>query len=222
VFGNTMVVHEFVHDARHFLASPVTERSFPWSRHSCCAESASARSPGWSRSSSPGSSPSTDPGRIDYEGSRDEGGDAVARAAGQPVEAADPEIFSRAVQSGVGIGVGVILFGVGMGALFAVVYSAAWGRVGRMGARELSLLVALGGFVHAVPGAVPESTRRTRRPSATRTPSARQRAVPADWWSAPVLFALVACWWDGGCPGGWAAGTPPWPGWGCSRCWSGC
>jgi len=84
---------------------------------------------------------------IDYEGSRDEARDAIARAAGQPVAPPEAEVFSRAVQANAGVGVGMILFGVGMGALFAVVYCLALGRTGRVGPRQLSLLVALGGFV---------------------------------------------------------------------------
>jgi hypothetical protein len=84
---------------------------------------------------------------IDYEGARDDARNAIAAAAGQAVDPAEADIFSRTVQANIGIGVGVILFGVAMGALFAVVYSLAWGRTGRQTPRQLSLLVALAGFV---------------------------------------------------------------------------
>jgi hypothetical protein len=84
---------------------------------------------------------------IDYEGDRDDARNAIAAAAGQAVDPAEADIFSRTVQANIGVGVGVILFGVAMGALFAVVYSLAWGRTGRQTPRQLSLLVALAGFV---------------------------------------------------------------------------
>jgi hypothetical protein len=84
---------------------------------------------------------------IDYEGARDDARNAIAAAAGQAVDPAEADIFSRTVQANIGIGVGVVLFGVAMGALFAVVYSLAWGRTGRQTPRQLSLLVALAGFV---------------------------------------------------------------------------
>jgi Probable cobalt transporter subunit (CbtA) len=84
---------------------------------------------------------------IDYEGARDDARNAIAAAAGHAVDPAEADIFSRTVQANIGIGVGVILFGAAMGALFAVVYSLAWGRTGRQTPRQLSLLVALAGFV---------------------------------------------------------------------------
>lgn len=58
-----------------------------------------------------------------------------------------PDVFSRAVQANVGIGVGIVAFGVAMGALFAVVYTVCLGRVGRVRPRTLALLVAGGGFL---------------------------------------------------------------------------
>ena len=57
---------------------------------------------------------------IDYEGARDDARNAIAAAAGQAVDPAEADIFSRTVQANIGIGVGVVLFGVAMGALFAV------------------------------------------------------------------------------------------------------
>jgi hypothetical protein len=52
------------------------------------------------------------------------------------------ELFSRGIQSTVGMGFGVLLFAVAMGALFAVVFAVAHGRVGNVSARMLSVLVA--------------------------------------------------------------------------------
>jgi hypothetical protein len=83
---------------------------------------------------------------IDYEGGRDHAQEALNSAAGiTPHE--HGEVFSRAVQATVGVGVGMVLFGVAMGALFAVAYAICLGRTGRLRPRTLSLLVAGGGFL---------------------------------------------------------------------------
>ena len=84
---------------------------------------------------------------IDYESARDEAKDALATAAGQAPEAADPEIFSRAIQGNLGIGAGMILFGVALGCLFGVAFCLAYGRVGSVTTRQLSLRVAGAGFL---------------------------------------------------------------------------
>jgi hypothetical protein len=80
---------------------------------------------------------------IDYESGRD----AAQNALNHTADPAGPEVFSRAIQANLGIGVGMVLFGVAMGALFAVVYTVLLGRVGRIRARVLALLVAGGGFL---------------------------------------------------------------------------
>ena len=50
--------------------------------------------------------------------------------------------FTRAVQANIGMGLGVLAFSVAMGALFAVVFAVAYGRVGNVSARLLSVYVA--------------------------------------------------------------------------------
>jgi predicted cobalt transporter CbtA len=84
---------------------------------------------------------------IDYESARDDAQSALDKAAGLPVEAAGPDIFSRTIQRNVGIGVGMIVFGIAMGGLLAVAYSLCLGRTGRIRPRPLALLVAAAGFV---------------------------------------------------------------------------
>src|SRR3954453_9003802 len=84
---------------------------------------------------------------IDYESGRSEVEAALAKAAGQPVEAEGPEIFSRAIQGNLGIGVGMIFFGLAVGLFFGVAYCLTYGRVGRVRPHQLSLLVALAGFL---------------------------------------------------------------------------
>jgi hypothetical protein len=84
---------------------------------------------------------------IDYESGRDEALDALAKAAGLPSESGGPDIFSRSIQSTIGIGFGMLLFGVAMGAIFAVVYAVAIGRVGRISPGNLAFLIAGGLFL---------------------------------------------------------------------------
>lgn len=84
---------------------------------------------------------------IDYESGRDAAQDALDKAAGIKVPAAGPDIFSRTVQGNIGIGVGIVAFGIAMGALFAVAYCVCLGRVGQLRPRSISLLVAGGGFL---------------------------------------------------------------------------
>ncbi len=50
------------------------------------------------------------------------------------------ELFTRGVQANIGMGFGVLAFSVAMGALFAVVFCVAYGRVGDLSARLLSVL----------------------------------------------------------------------------------
>jgi predicted cobalt transporter CbtA len=84
---------------------------------------------------------------IDYESARDTAQQALDKSAGLPVEAGGMEVFSRAVQGNVGIGVALIFFGASMGALFAVAFALYLGRSGRLRPRSLALLVAGGGFL---------------------------------------------------------------------------
>jgi hypothetical protein len=84
---------------------------------------------------------------ISYESARDAAQAALDRAAGLPVEPDGPDLFSRTVQADVGMGVGLVLFGMAMGALLAVVYTVCLGRVGGVRPRTLALLVAGAGFL---------------------------------------------------------------------------
>jgi hypothetical protein len=84
---------------------------------------------------------------IDYESGRDAAEALLAKAAGLPTEPPGPDIFSRTVQANLGIGVGVVFFGIAMGALFAVAYAICLGRVGNLRPRTLAVLVATAGFL---------------------------------------------------------------------------
>ncbi len=64
------------------------------------------------------------------------------------------ELFTRGIQSTVGMGFGVLAFSVAMGALFAVAFCVVYGRLGNISTRATSVLVA-GGMLVAlwiVPG----------------------------------------------------------------------
>ncbi len=65
---------------------------------------------------------------IDYEYGRDSVLAALNHAAGRPAVSEGPEIFSRNIQSTIGIASGIIAFSVAMGALVAVAYLVLHGR----------------------------------------------------------------------------------------------
>ena len=75
-----------------------------------------------------------------------------AMAEHQPAEQ-EPEIVSRRVQAGIGLFTGVMLYSAAFGGLFALAFAVAYGRVGALSPRTLSLVLAALGFVavHLVP-----------------------------------------------------------------------
>ena len=81
---------------------------------------------------------------IDYEAGRHAAQELIDKSGGEHEHA---ELFTRTVQANIGMGVGMIAFGLGMGLLLALVYLVCLGRVGRLGPRPLALLVAAAGFV---------------------------------------------------------------------------
>jgi hypothetical protein len=83
---------------------------------------------------------------IDYESGRDAAKDAIAQAAGHVVDSSDMELFSRTVQRNAGLGLGVVLFGVAMGGLFAVAYVITARHTPSLGPRARAALVALAAF----------------------------------------------------------------------------
>lgn len=63
------------------------------------------------------------------------------------------ELFTRGVQAGPGLGFGVLIFGLAMGALFAVLFAVVYARTETGQPQALSLLLAAGAFgaVYVVP-----------------------------------------------------------------------
>jgi hypothetical protein len=70
----------------------------------------------------------------------------AAHAAGAVHEHGEGGI-SRRVQSTVGLLTAVVVYGAGIGGLFAIVFAFAYGRIGRLGARATAALLAAAGFV---------------------------------------------------------------------------
>ncbi len=85
---------------------------------------------------------------IAYEDGRAAAQETLDRAAGFaiPVDTGG-DVVSRGMQSTLGLGIGMVAFGLVMGALFAVAYTVSLGRTGAIRARHLSLLLAGAGFV---------------------------------------------------------------------------
>jgi hypothetical protein len=79
----------------------------------------------------------------------------AARMASMPgmAHAAEPELVSRAVQKGLGLLTAVTLYGAAVGGIFALVFAYAYGRLARLGPRNLAVVLAAIAFV--VVGLVP-------------------------------------------------------------------
>ena len=73
--------------------------------------------------------------------------DAKAKGLAMPADVPDEEIVSRATQAGVGLLTGVGVYSVAFGGLFALVFAAAYGRMGGAGPRTTAALLAAMGFV---------------------------------------------------------------------------
>lgn len=70
--------------------------------------------------------------------------DQQAEAAG---EAPEPEMFSRDVQSNIGLFTGVVVVGAAFGGLFAVLFAFSNGRIGQLGPQQTAVLLAAACFV---------------------------------------------------------------------------
>jgi Probable cobalt transporter subunit (CbtA) len=83
---------------------------------------------------------------IAYESGRDSVLAALNHAAGRPIAPDGPEIFSRSIQSTIGVASGIIAFSVAMGALVAVAYLVLHGRF-RVRPSHLVWMIAGFGFL---------------------------------------------------------------------------
>ena len=130
---------------------------------------------------------------IAYERGRDAAQAALNRTAGLPVDAGGPDLFSRAVQGNLGIGVGLIGFGAAMGALYSVVYLLCLGRVGRVQPKTLALLVAGAGLAGLY--LVPYLKYPANPPAIGHAETIKQRtALYLTMVVCSVAFIVAAVW----------------------------
>jgi hypothetical protein len=79
---------------------------------------------------------------IDFEAAHAEAERAQAINKGLTPIPEEPELFSRTVQSGIGLLTGVVVIGAGIGGIFAVLFAFANGRMGNLGPGTTSALLA--------------------------------------------------------------------------------
>lgn len=79
---------------------------------------------------------------ISFESAQDEAKEAAAVAAGRQPEPETAEIFSRTVQSGLGLLTGLVVIGAGIGCLLAIMFAFANGRIGDLGPGPTAALLA--------------------------------------------------------------------------------
>ena len=88
--------------------------------------------------------------------------------------------FTRAIQMNIGMGLGVLAFSLAIGALFAVVFAVAYGRVGGVSARLLSLYVAGGMLLSLYIVPALKYPAESARAEPGRDDPAAHAAVPVD------------------------------------------
>lgn len=132
----------------------------------------------------------------------------AAEHASHPGMAMDePELFTRAIQQNVGLGAGLILFGVAMGALFAVAYCMAAPKLADWTPRTVALAVAGSLFVglYALP-----YLKYPPNPPVVGDPDTIRERTGAYLLMVAIAVALVAAAWVVGLAvaprfGGWGA-----------------
>jgi hypothetical protein len=73
--------------------------------------------------------------------------EAKAKGLAAPTEAADEELVSRPTQAGIGLFTGVMVYCAAFGGLFALAFAASYGRMGDLGTRGTSAMLAGLGIV---------------------------------------------------------------------------
>ena len=106
-------------------------------------------------------------------------------------DAGEPELVGRGIQSTVGLLTATLVYGVGIGGIFALVFAGMSGRVGRFGARTLAGLLGLGGFVAV--GLVPFLTYPPNPPAVGDADTiGRRTALFLTTIAISVLVAVLA------------------------------
>lgn len=129
---------------------------------------------------------------VHFESQQDEARAAAARAAGKPVPPEAPEVFSRAVQRGIGLLTAVVAVGAGLGALFAVLFAFANGRIGTLGPGATALLLALLGWLSVF--LVPALKYPPNPPGASEADTIRIRTAVYFLLMAISIATTVGAW----------------------------
>ncbi|WP_371345532.1 CbtA family protein [Ancylobacter sp. IITR112] len=75
---------------------------------------------------------------------------AQALPQGGHAMATEPELVSRQIQAGIGLLTGVLVYGAGVGGLFAIAFAFANGRLGPLSPRSTAILLACVGLIAAI------------------------------------------------------------------------
>ncbi len=117
---------------------------------------------------------------------------SAAQHAGMAGMADEPELFSRALQANLGLGAGMILFGVAMGALFGVAYCVAAPKLAQWTPRSVALAVA--GSLFAGLYALPY-LKYPPNPPVVGDPDTIRERTGAYLLMVAICLALVAAAW---------------------------
>lgn len=125
---------------------------------------------------------------IDFEEARN----AAEHASHPGMAMEEPELFTRAVQQNVGPGAGLILFGIAMGALFAVTYCVAAPKLAQWTPRAVALAVAGSLFagIYALP-----YLKYPPNPPVVGDPETIRERTGAYLLMVAICLALVAAAW---------------------------
>ncbi|CAM3353392.1 CbtA family protein [Tsukamurella hominis] len=125
---------------------------------------------------------------IDFEEARN----AAEHASHPGMAMEEPELFTRAVQQNVGLGAGLILFGIAMGVLFAVAYCVAAPKLAQWTPRAVALAVAGSLFagIYALP-----YLKYPPNPPVVGDPETIRERTGAYLLMVAICLALVAAAW---------------------------
>jgi hypothetical protein len=105
-------------------------------------------------------------------------------------EAFEPESVSRAIQSTAGLLSGVLVYGCALGGIFALAFTYAYGRIGRLGPRSTAALLAALGFVTLI--VIPQIKYPANPPSIGNAETIGQRTALYFTIMALSVIAAVA------------------------------
>ena len=71
----------------------------------------------------------------------------IAQGLAAPKEEPEPELVSRGVQASIGLFIGVMIYNIAFGGLFALAFALAYGRMGDFGPRSTAALMAILGLI---------------------------------------------------------------------------